>query len=297
MKLSDENLETLRDVALEAALQAGNYIYGKFGSDYQIDLKTSGSTPASQVVTEVDLKSQEIILKLIQPTLKDFELALLIEEQDDDYSRLEKDYFWAIDPLDGTLCFVENRSGFSVSISLISKAGIPMIGVVYDPCSGRLFHAVKGKGAFVNDMPLSLNKCNGGEELKVICDFRVHFNEVSEKIQERFRETSYHSIMLLKTGGAVMNALNVLTNTPAIYYKLPKAQQGGGCIWDFGATSCIFNETKAYSTDAFGGPMCLNDSETVFMNEKGVIFTSESSLIDIVVKEIERYKYSLDFKN
>ena len=99
-------------------------------------------------MTEVDFKSQQIILELIEPTLEKYDLALLSEEKEDDHSRFQKDYFWAIDPLDGTLPFIENMDGFAVSIALVSKAGIPIIGAVFDPTNSTLYHAIKGCGAF-----------------------------------------------------------------------------------------------------------------------------------------------------
>ena len=47
--------------------------------------------------------------------------------------RLELNYFWCIDPLDGTLPFIEGKVGYAVSIGLVSRDGTPLIGVVCDP--------------------------------------------------------------------------------------------------------------------------------------------------------------------
>ena len=80
------------------------------GYEIVVKNKPSGSSRASQIVTEVDLMSQEMILKHIHPTCEEYDLGLLIEESNDDLSRFEKDYFWCIDPLDGTLPFVEQQA-------------------------------------------------------------------------------------------------------------------------------------------------------------------------------------------
>ena len=50
-----------------------------------------------------------------------YDLALLTEESEDDRSCFEKDYFWCIDPLDGTLPFTRNEAGYSVSIGLVAE--------------------------------------------------------------------------------------------------------------------------------------------------------------------------------
>ena len=66
--------------------------------------------------------------------------------------------------------------------------------------------------------------------------------------------------------------------TAAIYFKFPKPEQGGGCLWDFAATAALFNEMNCYATDFYGKPLDLNRADSVFMNHRGVIFTTDKSL-------------------
>ena len=76
--------------------------------------KAAGGTAASEVVTVVDRTAQEIILKALALALTErYELAVLAEESADSGERLHHRAFWAIDPLDGTLFFVEGKSGYS----------------------------------------------------------------------------------------------------------------------------------------------------------------------------------------
>ena len=74
-------------------------------------------------------------------------VQLLSEETNDDGSRFKEDFFWCIDPMDGTLPFINKQPGFSVSIALVAKDGTPNLGIVYDPSTDTLYHAIKGKGA------------------------------------------------------------------------------------------------------------------------------------------------------
>ncbi|NQZ58124.1 MAG: hypothetical protein HRT88_11760 [Lentisphaeraceae bacterium] len=150
MKLSDNDLLLLSHSAISAALQAGKLIADYSKRDFSIEKKTGGESEASQVVTEVDRLSQDLILKILMPTCDMYDLGMLAEESVDDGTRLEKDYFWCIDPLDGTLPFVEKSPGYSAVISLIDRSGVPQIGVIYDPLKQNLYHAIKGQGAFLN---------------------------------------------------------------------------------------------------------------------------------------------------
>ncbi len=150
MHLNLRDVQTLCEVAIEAARASGAMIESFSGRTIEARTKDTGSSQASQVVTEVDLKSQEMILAHITPTLSKYELGLLIEESHDDQSQFEHEYFWCIDPLDGTLPFVRRQPGYAVSIALVSRKGDAVMGVIYDPRSATLYQAIRGNGAFRN---------------------------------------------------------------------------------------------------------------------------------------------------
>jgi myo-inositol-1(or 4)-monophosphatase len=248
MKLTTIDLQALCEVAIKAAKQAGEMIQSYASREIIVKDKTSGSSPASQIVTEVDFLSQEIILKHIQPCCEQYDLGLLIEESEDDLSRFEKDYFWCVDPLDGTLPFVQGKPGYAVSIALVSLEGSACIGVIYDPLSQTMYHAIKGLAAFRNEK---------------IWDWKPGVHEAYE---------------VLKEGAAVMNACWVLENSPAGFVKKPKAQEGGGCLWDYAASACLFEVLGAKVSDSHGDMLDLNSRESLFMNAKGVLYASHPEI-------------------
>jgi fructose-1,6-bisphosphatase/inositol monophosphatase family enzyme len=65
-----------------------------------------------------------------------------------------------VDPLDGTTNFVHGYPFTCVSIGL-SIQQQPVVGVVYNPMLGELFHAAKGCGAFLNDTPIAASDTTG----------------------------------------------------------------------------------------------------------------------------------------
>ena len=150
------NLEELTRQAVQAALKAGELIRSYRDREVEVLHKEGGDTYASQVVTEVDRKAQDAILQVLGP-YAEFGLAVLTEENEDDGSRFEKQCFWCIDPMDGTLPFIRKEPGYSVSIGLVAKDGSPQIGVVYDPVHEVLWQAAKGQGVRRNGEPWTLN--------------------------------------------------------------------------------------------------------------------------------------------
>ena len=277
------DLLTLCDIAIEAAHSAGKLIQTHIGKEVQVNKKIGGSSYAAQVVTEVDKACEAIILSLLLPTCTRYQIALLSEETEDDLSRFEKDYFWCIDPLDGTLPFINNRPGFSVSISLVAKDGTPHIGVIFDPSANKLYHAIKGQGAFINQTPWSIKNTN--QYLTYVTDRKLEntpkLSFIKNLLEEQVKELKLNGIKEIYGGGAVLNAMYVLENGPACMLKLPKNEKGGGSLWDFAASTCIFNELDLKATDFHGQPLDLNKHDDTFMNSKGVFysnFTSTNSL-------------------
>lgn len=279
MKLSTADLHHLADLAIDAATEAGQLVARSRPST--VEHKAEGHSLASQVVTEIDRHSEDIIVDIVGPTLERYELGLLTEERDDDGGRFANDHFWCIDPIDGTLPFIEGTPGYAVSIALVGRDGTPWIGVVYDPVEEMLLHAIKGVGAFSDGDPWSIGQQSTGASLSVFADRSFvdgdDHDEVVAALEHLADEMDLDGVQLHATAGAVMNACGVLANPPACYFKVPKPT-GGGALWDFAATACLFGEVGAIVTDVSGGPLELNRAESTAMNHRGAIFATDADL-------------------
>lgn len=284
MQLNHRELRMLADVATKAALDAGTLIAQYNGREVTVQYKEGGENLASQVVTEVDELSQSVILKHLLPTCAAYDLALLSEELADDGSRLEKNAFWCIDPLDGTLPFTESIPGYSVSIALVARDGTPLIGVVTDPVTGTSYRATKGQGALRNGTTWELRAREVGGSLHFISDRSVvkqpQFEDAMERLRLFAAELRCDGLETTLRGGGVMNALWVLERGPACYFKFPKAKAGGGSLWDFAATACIYTELGAWCSDYAGQALDLNRADSTFMNHRGVLFASDRELAE-----------------
>lgn len=282
MKLDQSDLEVLLELAITSAQKAGKHVQSKVGQHCKTLSKKAGDTLASQVVTEVDLESEIIIIDTLRDTMARYDLGLLTEESEDDSSRLESDYFWCIDPIDGTLPFSEGQPGYAVSIALVSRQGEAQIGVIQDPSSGTLYHAVKGSGAWKNHQRLSSINEAPAQTLTWPMDRSMkhlpHFPLIQTKMEELAQELNLEGLHILDQSGSVLNACSVIGHRPAIYFKFPKSNKGGGSVWDFAATHCLIQELGMEVSDIFGQPLQLNPANSTFMNEKGVIYASSEKL-------------------
>lgn len=268
------DVQYLANQAIEAALAAGKIIQKYKDDEVVVENKEGGESYASQVVTKVDRECEQIILSHLESSCKTYDIALLFEETPDDKSRFEKDFFWCIDPIDGTLAFIKKQYGFSVSIALISKDGTPIIGVVYDPNTNILYHAIKEKGAFKNQKEWKVKNTNN--YLTYFTDRKLKDTSKQEEIQQLLEsyknKNQLTAIKEVSGAGAILNAILVAENGPACFLKLPKKEKGGGSIWDYAATACIFKELNLLATNFFGKPLDLNKKENAFMNHDGVCY-------------------------
>lgn len=286
MMLSKKELHTLCKTATTAAISAGEYIQSQFDKHYDKAHKEGGDTLASQVVTAVDLKAQEIILKYLQPSIQQHDFGILTEESADDHSRLKRSHFLCIDPLDGTLPFTEGRPGYAVSIALVTKTGNPVIGVVYVPDKSECYTSIKGAGVWLNNKPFVYKKPVKQETLDVYMDRSLRkeawFHRITDQLkawaaERKLTEIRYHSDF-----ASVRNALGVMNSETGCYFKFPKERKGGGSIWDYAATRLFFEELGLYVSDSFGKRLHLNNPDATFMNEVGIVYTTHTALASFI---------------
>ncbi len=131
--------EAMLGVFERLALDAGREVMRVFHAGCAVDSK-SDSSP----VTEADRESERIILAGLRAA---FPGIPCVAEEEASSGILPSDLgdaFFLVDPLDGTKEFVNRRTDFTVNIALV-RAGVPEVGVVFAPCTGRFFSGRPGR--------------------------------------------------------------------------------------------------------------------------------------------------------
>ena len=108
------------------------------------------------------------------------------EDKEIEYEvRKNWEYFWLVDPLDGTKEFISKNDQFTVNIALIHK-NFPVIGVVYAPALDVCYWAKKSEGAFKDGKKLPL-KQKKSETIKIITS-RSHMTNETKEFVENFEK-------------------------------------------------------------------------------------------------------------
>ncbi len=132
--------------ACRAARAGGAILRSYFGRPLAIQEKQG-----ADIVTEADLAAEETICAVLRASHPDF--GIFSEEQG--LVEGEAEYLWIVDPLDGTNNFVVGIPQFGVSVALTHKQET-VLGVVYHPVTDVLWRASRGRGAWRNDVVLSV---------------------------------------------------------------------------------------------------------------------------------------------
>ena len=129
-----------------AAKRAGEAILEVYDSDFAVEQKDDKSP-----LTLADKRSHEIIEKVLEQTItvNNSTVPILSEEgKEIPYDeRIKWEYFWLVDPLDGTKEFIKRNGEFTVNIALIHKHK-PILGIIYIPVKDVFYFAAANFGTY-----------------------------------------------------------------------------------------------------------------------------------------------------
>jgi 3'(2'), 5'-bisphosphate nucleotidase len=178
-------------------------------------------------VTNADIRSNNFIIEQLH---EKYDFPILSEEEIAPYSiRQFWQYFWLIDPLDGTRDFIHGSNDFTVNISLIYQ-NRPILGVVYAPATNDCWSAYKDGGAFYNGVKV-INS-NVDEEVTGV-DSNFH----STKMTKDFLDLN--SIHKIKRFGSSIKMCKVADGSADIYPRLNGTKE-----WDTAASEIILEESN-----------------------------------------------------
>ncbi|HEY0652211.1 MAG TPA: 3'(2'),5'-bisphosphate nucleotidase CysQ [Chryseosolibacter sp.] len=223
------NFFTLLPLAIHAAELASAEILSVYESgDFQAEAKGDNSP-----LTIADKRAHRVIEKELQQT----GLPLLSEEgRSIPYEeRKNWDYFWLVDPLDGTKEFLKRNGEFTVNIALIHQ-GVPVLGVVGIPVSGELFYASSGngvklrRGGEVRSLPAKTPCDLGQSGLRVVAS-RSHMNAETEEFIGKLKDPT------LVSKGSSLKFLLLVEGQADVYPRYAPTME-----WDTAAAHAIVRE-------------------------------------------------------
>jgi 3'(2'), 5'-bisphosphate nucleotidase len=256
------------DVAIEAAITAGNSILEIYEGKYKTLTKSDDSP-----ITEADLKSNEIIKTILSKTKH----KILSEEDKDDQNRLSEEIIWIVDPLDGTSDFIDKTGEFTVMIALI-KNKKPIIGVIGWPTEKIIFAAQEGCGAFRFSNgkweKISVTKVSELSKCKAVGS-RHHLSEKEKMFIKKLGIMDFTSI------GSSLKVGKICSGEAEAYITTTNKMKE----WDSAASYCLISEAGGKMTDMLGNDITYNNK---IVNHQNGILVTNGLIHDKIVKEFKK---------
>jgi len=225
-------------------------------------LKAWDKTPGDPV-SEADLEVDRFLRRELNALLPS--AAWLSEESSDDKGRTKSGLVWLVDPIDGTRDFVRGRRGWSVSVALVSS-GKPLIGVLMAPARGEEWCAEAGKGATLNDRPLTAST-------------RSQFSGARVPI-DQLPSVDSDLVIVEKPNSIALRIAMVADDRADLVATLR-----WGFEWDIAAATLIAREAGAQVSDAFGNPLAYNKHDP---RDFGVLVCSPAIHTEAVARLADR---------
>lgn len=162
--VAESDDRAMLDLFERLALAAGRLVMGVFDGEISVRDKADHSP-----VTEADSLSETLILKGLREHYPAIPCVAEEEIAEGLIPKALSGTFFLVDPLDGTKEFINRKTDFTVNIALV-RDGVPAVGVVYAPCTRRLYSGRPGQAELVEASPeheiaqrrpIAVRQCDG----------------------------------------------------------------------------------------------------------------------------------------
>ena len=269
--LKDKRDAKLIETMVKAGVEASRAISGIYRSEYKVEIKEDDSP-----VTSADLASEKIII----PTLMaEFPIMSVLSEEScdsDSEERLHNRHgVFIIDPLDGTVEFVNRTGEFSVSIgySLDHRA---YAGVIAVPELGLVYYACEGHGAY----KLTFDEYT--EDFTLGCGTIIHVSDRTDNLRvtvsrtyktpetDGLLERHKSRISEVLTVGSCLKGCRIAEGLAEVHYRYGDKTKE----WDTAAMQCIVEEAGGLFINYDGTVPKLNRKD--YYNRGGFIILNRA---------------------
>lgn len=236
--------ETYLKFAKEIAYGAGKIMLKYFNEDNKSYYKEDET-----IVTKADNEINSYLIRKVKEKFPNHS----VDGEEEQFGK--SNYVWVCDPIDGTAMYARHIPVAVFSLALVVD-GFPQIGVIYDPFTDNLYHAIKGKGAYQNNQKIQVNnlKLNDKRNLSHIdMNFKSKYQiyDIVKKISKKTNLTDIGSIARACTCVATGDfTFAIFTGTIHKNCDVAAAkviiEESGGMVTD------LFGSSQRYDTDIKG---------------------------------------------
>lgn len=235
------------ELALQTAKEASALVMDIYNNqNLDIEIKKDESP-----VTQADKLADKFIREKLLSAYPDY--GCLSEESKDDLSRLDKEYVWVVDPIDGTKDFISHDDEFAINIALIRDHKV-VVGVIAVPAKNTYYFATFGGGAFKEeDGQISRIRVSRNTTDLVALTSHFHTSKEEEKVLKQFESL----ISEVKGVGSAYKGGLIAEGKAHLNMKYSDKTNE----WDIAPGVIIVTEAGGVFVDAYGKEITFNRPE------------------------------------
>ena len=248
--------------AIEAGLLAREKILEIYHQHFDVEIKSDNSP-----VTIADKTADEIIRKYLHEKFPKH--AFLTEESTDDLARLQNDFVWIVDPVDGTKDFVAKDDQFTTNIALAYKHEL-VVGVVIAPALGEIYFASKGNGAFfqkLGEKPVAIHVNDKTDDLTMLTSV-FHFTQDEQAFIDKHSDKIKH---VMKRGSSLKPCAIAHGLAEITFRSSPNTKE-----WDTAACQIVVTEAGGLFVEPNGNEIRYNREDVYNRNGYIVVNRKEN---------------------
>lgn len=226
--------EAQRDAAITAAHAGGEALLRHWR---QLDPAQIHEKTKNDLVSIADRESETAIHAVLEQAFPQY--GWLGEESG---ASGDTDRRWIVDPLDGTLNFVQGFPQWCVSIALWDGDG-PAVGVVWDPLKNDLFVATRGDGATWNGKPMQVSAHPGLDGAFLATGFAFQLGDRFPRWKAALDQVFPRAKAIRRAGSAALDLAHTAAGIYDGFFEL------GLQPWDLGAGVLLVTEAGGLLSD------------------------------------------------
>lgn len=218
-------------------------------------------------VTEADQRAEAMLVAAIKAEVPDWAIVAEEAAAAGDLPEALTEYFWLIDPLDGTKEFIKGGTDFTVNVGLIHN-DTPVLGLVYAPARGRLFYGAVGHGAY--EVGVDGLNVSAPTPLQVATADQGNLNVVASKSHRDEQTNQYlasKDVGNLVSAGSSLKFCLIATGEADLYPRF-----GPTCEWDTAAGHAVVLAAGGRVTCTDGSAFSYAKQADKFLNPGFIVF-------------------------
>ena len=245
------NLQDICYQVIELSRKTGAYLREERSKLHSYDIEQKGE---NNFVTYIDKEAERMLVKGLSEIVP--QAGFLTEEGSVDYHNEE--YYWVVDPLDGTSNYLHHLAPYAVSVALMNKNDI-LLGCIYEVTLNETFYAWKGGKAWLNDREINVSKINELNKSFICYGIPYDIKPEYEYLRERVYALQGKCTMRL-LGSAATELCYVAAGRIDAYFHDSLAP------WDVAAGIIILKEAGGMVSDFSGSTNYIFGGELIATN-------------------------------